>query len=289
MRVAAGEAGVGRPLVAATYWQHAARALALIPGGDPRQLEVTLGLARAWQAAGREQQAREAFEDAEILKRAYTRSSSQARREWAAPPRLPLPSETWTLDVDSSPPASLPQAHARPTAPAPRPAVEIRRDGELWVLVGRDGTTVRLKDAKGFAYLESLVRRPGEEIHVFELAGIDEPPGDAGPVLDARAKEEYRSRLEDLRGEVEEAQRFRDHVRASRAQQQVDALAEQLAAAVGLGGRDPRGGSQVEKARVNVQRRLKDAVERVSEAHPALGRYLAAAVRTGTYCSYTPR
>jgi hypothetical protein len=37
---------------------------------------------------------------------------------------------------------------------------------------------------------------------------------------------------------------------------------------------------------VNVQRRLKDAVSKIAEADAALGRRFAAAVRTGTYCSF---
>jgi hypothetical protein len=47
-------------------------------------------------------------------------------------------------------------------------------------------------------------------------------------------------------------------------------------------------GSRVERARVNVQRRLKDVIRRVEEQDPALGRYLAAAVKTGTWCSFAP-
>jgi hypothetical protein len=44
----------------------------------------------------------------------------------------------------------------------------------------------------------------------------------------------------------------------------------------------------VERARVNVQRRLKDAIRRIGEQDPGLGRYLEATVRTGTYCVYQP-
>ncbi len=65
-------------------------------------------------------------------------------------------------------------------------------------------------------------------------------------------------------------------------------LAEQLASAVGLGGRDRKAASNVERARVNVQRRLKDAIRRIAEHDAALGRYLDATVRTGTYCVYRP-
>jgi hypothetical protein len=47
-------------------------------------------------------------------------------------------------------------------------------------------------------------------------------------------------------------------------------------------------GSHVERARINVQRRLKDVVRRVEEQDPALGRYLAAALQTGIWCSFRP-
>jgi predicted ATPase/DNA-binding winged helix-turn-helix (wHTH) protein len=71
MRAAALEAD--RPLAAARYWQIAERALALLPGGDPRQIEVARGLARAWQAAGRDPQAADALRTAELLERAFRR------------------------------------------------------------------------------------------------------------------------------------------------------------------------------------------------------------------------
>jgi hypothetical protein len=40
--------------------------------------------------------------------------------------------------------------------------------------------------------------------------------------------------------------------------------------------------------RVNVQRRLRDAIERVRAQSPPLGRYLDASIRTGSFCSYSP-
>ena len=57
---------------------------------------------------------------------------------------------------------------------------------------------------------------------------------------------------------------------------------------MGLGGRDRKLGSHVERARINVQRRLRDAIQRIEEHDPALGRYLAATVKTGVFCSFTP-
>ena len=45
---------------------------------------------------------------------------------------------------------------------------------------------------------------------------------------------------------------------------------------------------RVERARVNVQRRIKDAIKRLASEDESLGRYLEATVRTGTFCSYVP-
>lgn len=166
--------------------------------------------------------------------------------------------------------------------------LELRREGELWTLTSAAGSCVRLKHSKGVSYLQCLLEQPGTEIHVLALAGIDQRTGDAGPVLDARAKAAYRQRLAALREELSEAESFSDRPRAERAQAELDALSEQLASAVGLGGRDRRAASDVERTRINVQRRLRDVIERISAADPELGRYLAAAVKTGTTCVYTP-
>ena len=167
--------------------------------------------------------------------------------------------------------------------------IAITKDGEMWHVTSSAGVSFRLKDAKGLQYLSDLLARPGQELHVTQLAELaDEFTGDAGPVLDAKAKDAYKRKLEDLRDELEEANRFGDQRRAERAQEQIDALADQLSAAVGLGGRDRKVGSHVERARINVQRRLKDAIQRIEEQDSALGKYLFAAVKTGTYCSFTP-
>ena len=97
-----------------------------------------------------------------------------------------------------------------------------------------------------------------------------------------------RARFEALRDQHEEAVRFADPTRASRIEAEMEALTGELAAAVGLGGRDRKVGSQVERARINVQRRLRDVFRRVGEQNPAFGRYLEACVKTGVWCSFRP-
>jgi tetratricopeptide (TPR) repeat protein len=179
----------------------------------------------------------------------------------------------------------------RPAAAQPTVAttpITMRREGELWVIERGRAPAVRLRHGKGLLYLRYLIDQPGREAHVLELVGVEHQTGDAGTVLDPRAKAEYRQRLDDLKEELEEAERFGDRGRVARAQEEIEAIAEQLAGAVGLGGRDRRAASDVERARVNVQRRLKDAIDRISAADAGLGRYLGASIKTGIYCSYSP-
>ena len=180
------------------------------------------------------------------------------------------------------------------------------RQGDYWV-IGYRRTVAFLKDTRGLHDLALLLGNPGREFHACELAGrgIEKPLllgkgerashasqdgllSDIGPILDGQAKAEYKRRLNDLRRDLEEAERFNDTARAERDREEMDALAEQLAAAVGLGGRNRRIGSGAERARSAVTKRIKSSIKRIGETIPSLGRHLATRVRTGYFCSYSP-
>jgi hypothetical protein len=45
-----------------------------------------------------------------------------------------------------------------------------RKEGEYWT-VGDGRKSFRLKDSKGLGYLAHLLRHPGAEFHVLDLAG----------------------------------------------------------------------------------------------------------------------
>ena len=141
--------------------------------------------------------------------------------------------------------------------------------------------------------LARLVLTPGKEIHVLDLMGTScaEDPidsGDSGEMLDDRARREYRRQLESLREQLAEAESMNDYAAAETAREEIDQLSAELARAFGMGGRPRRAGSNVERARVNVQRRLKHAMQRIAEECPTAGRHLDWAVRTGSFCSYHP-
>ena len=183
-----------------------------------------------------------------------------------------------------------------------RPCV-FRREGEYWSLA-YEGDAVRLKDSRGLRYLARLLASPGREVHALELAAAERgrapsarrverelkasPVRDAGEILDARAKEEYRRRLAALDEELEEARAFNDPERAARAERERDFLVRELAGALGLGGRHRRAGSPAERARVSVTRAIRAALARIGEQSPTLGEHLERTIRTGTFCSYSP-
>ena len=178
-----------------------------------------------------------------------------------------------------------------------------RKEGDYWIL-SYQGVSTRLKDAKGFHYLAHLLRHPGRELHVLDVvqgqwAGGRGPSAGARDrdaprvtsetslaLLDAEAKAAYRRRLGELREELAEAESFNDRGRAERARAEIEALTEQLAAARGLGGRDRTSGSAAERARLTVGKGIKRALQRIAEAHPALGEHLNVRVKTGLYCVY---
>jgi hypothetical protein len=175
---------------------------------------------------------------------------------------------------------------------------ELTREGKWWV-ASCAGSSVRLPDTKGLRYLAELMARPGVERHALDLVdrieGIAPPGGpdrralgDAGEVLDARARAAYRRRIEQLRAEADEALAA-DQLDAAEARQaELDQLVAQLARAFGLGGRGRRAASVAERARLNVTRALRAAIAKLADAMPGAGDVLDRRVRTGLYCVYEP-
>lgn len=173
-----------------------------------------------------------------------------------------------------------------------------RREGDFWT-VAYGGEIARLRDRKGMRYLAMLLAHPGREFCALDMAvdpGVRplQPPArgrmlrqdDLGPILDAEARASYRRRLAELRDELADAERLNDRGRRECAQAETDCIMRALATATALGGRDRRTGSDLERARVAVTLRIRDAVARITEHLPALGRYLAAHVETGRVLLY---
>jgi hypothetical protein len=227
--------------------------------------------------------------------------------------------------VEAAPDEALPAAQsgasvAEPDVPTvaatPEPGRDgpgqerFQREGEFWT-IAYDGAVVRLKDSKGLRQIALLLGQPGRELQATDLEAMVSGPsetagtasgsradrgelevradgGDAGALLDAEARAAYKARLDDLQEEIDEADEFNDPVRAETARDEREFLIRELARAVGLGGRDRKAASHAERARLNATRAIRSAMTNLTREHPSLGRHLAATIRTGRYCSYTP-
>jgi tetratricopeptide (TPR) repeat protein len=262
--------------------------------GAPYETAVArMGLAHALRADGKEERAllelraaRAAFERIGAVDRA-----SQAARACGDEP------------VEVGRRGSHTQPHLARDARSADANV-FRREGDYWSLVF-EGHAARLRDSKGLRYLARLLAEPGRELHVLDLvaresggsdgaSGDAEPglslaeAGDAGELLDERAKATYRRRLVEIDEDIEEAREMGDHERVAQADAERDLLVQELARAIGLGGRERRAGSASERARSAVTRAVRQAMARIRHHNAPLGAHLGHAVRTGTYCAYLP-
>jgi hypothetical protein len=163
------------------------------------------------------------------------------------------------------------------------------RDGDDWLLQAGP-ERARLRDSRGLHYLRALLAAPGQEIAALDLAAGGTGLGGqaAEPILDATAVRAYRRRLAELDADLDAADRSGDAERAARAQAERDAVLAAVRGASGLGGRPRQLSAEQERARVNVTRTLRAALNRISAAAPVAGAHLAASIRTGRACRYQP-
>jgi len=192
-----------------------------------------------------------------------------------------------------------------PPSAAARPRYVFRREGDFWTM-SADGRVKRLRGLRGFDYVAELLRHPHQELYVIDLVGcgtvqtatysiaeaIEQglrvaatPMAENDATLDRRARQAYRDRWRELCTEAEAATRDNDLGRAARLREEIEMLAQELAA----GGRGGRGTpSMQERARVNVRNCITAALRAIRRHDETLWRHLANAIKTGTFCAYAP-
>lgn len=188
---------------------------------------------------------------------------------------------------------------------AERGANVFRCEGDVWT-VAYQGKRFRVRGSRGFVYIAALLGQPGQRVPATELAALGADPdvrrasaaearagglqpaesSEAGEVLDASARAAYRRRLAELNDEIEAARAFNDDGRVAKVQDEIDFILQELASAVGLGGRTRKAGSTHERARLNVTRAIRSAIERIGAHHRPLARYLSTTISTGATCAY---
>lgn len=101
-------------------------------------------------------------------------------------------------------------------------------------LIRFNDEVAKVKDSKGMRYIEILSQNPGRAFTASELVALAQGHGmrtvvlpDAGPVLDPRAKAEFRRRLHELEQEREEADANADLAAITRVDTEVQWISEQ--------------------------------------------------------------
>ena len=198
---------------------------------------------------------------------------------------------------------ATPVASTSPSIGTTDPSVAtFRLEGDYWTLAFR-GPAFRIRDMKGLRYIHRLLQVPGDELHVLDMVSLGQGLrgiADAAfeedlhlggssdqPMLDEQALRAYRTRLEDLQDQIDEAEANNDPERGARAREEIESILEQIDRA-----RTPFGPrrfpAEAERARLNVTRAIKNAITKIRAQDASLGHHLDHNIRTGTYCCYEP-
>ena len=175
-------------------------------------------------------------------------------------------------------------ANESPLGPSPRVVEAVRREAAR-VHLYPDGGCRALREALG----RRLGVAPGQVAAAVELLS----EGATVPFI-ARYRKEKTGGLDDTQlRKLEERLGYLRELEDRRASvlktiEDQGKLTAELARAYGFGGRPRRSGSVSERARVAVTRSIKYAIDKIAEHDPTLADHLRRAVRTGTFCVYTP-
>jgi hypothetical protein len=169
--------------------------------------------------------------------------------------------------------------------------VDCRRDGRVWkVSLGERAAVV--PHSVGMEYLTKLIGQTGVAIPAVELASgytMTCRSSAVEPVLDARAKDAYRRRIEELRAEIDDGEACADLERAARGRVELDRFLEELARATGFAGRTRSFDDTAERARVSVHKAIKRAVAMIAEVEPTVGHEIRSRLVTGMRCVFLAR
>ena len=160
------------------------------------------------------------------------------------------------------------------------------RENSHWELT-YEGFTVKANEVKGFYDIQKLLSHPRQLFHCAELMGST-LEGTGEKLIDDKARKQYQKKIIELQSEIGEAEQRSNFTRLEKLQDEYDRLIEHLSQSLNLKGKIRETGSTIEKARSAVTWRIRNAIARVEQYHPALGAHLSNAIKTGTFCSYKP-
>jgi hypothetical protein len=161
--------------------------------------------------------------------------------------------------------------------------VTMRRRENRW-LVGFPGREALVEDLIGMRHLARLLAHPHVSLSAVELAHGGAEPASEQSILDGQARAAYTARAHEIAEEIPRA----EPARAEQLRRELDALAVELDATTGLGGRGRTFTGPAERARTSVRKAIKRAVDVIRAADPAVAAVLDSTISTGYQCVYTP-
>jgi hypothetical protein len=168
-----------------------------------------------------------------------------------------------------------------------------------------------MKEMKGYRYLQHLLQNAGRAIPAVELSTLVEhtgarpqetalveqaleaglsitPAGDAGPLLDDRARRDYRQRVSTLQAQLEEAREFGDAERAAQIEAEMEFITNELEQATNRRGQDVRAASTRKHAQQSVSSAIHRAIDTLVKHCKELGYHLRRSIKTGHQPEYRP-
>ncbi len=188
-----------------------------------------------------------------------------------------------------------------------------RKEGDKWNITFKRNTHY-YDDLKGFQYIWHLLGKPNEEIHVLRLVqSVEKPKKDPNSeicdkmtdkqleeqglyinklrgieYLPEEAKKKYIDQLKKLSDDLEIAKDTEDNDKEVIIKEKIIAIDEELSKSTGLGGKNREMNSESEKARINIQKLIKNVYTRMNRCDSSLNTYLKKHIYTGEKCIYNP-
>jgi hypothetical protein len=291
----------------AQYGQSAKAYVACDQRNDMGRIPIPLKRLQQWQATHGQL--------AHMLCEALTDSQFSETEIHEAIPTLPL-SRIFSIDKDQLR-IDTDRLVAELAPPSPN---GVQDSTNRFVLTGDHWTvkfgekTATFRNSLGMRYLELLIRNQGKEVHVFDLCNTVNPPAredtnqllsemssdalkdiglavtgpnDAGETLDQKAIQDIKRHLEILTDRISDARETGDGESQAALEEEREQILQQLARDTGLGGKPRKTSSPIEQTRKNVRKCIRQAINKIEDSLPELGRHLNS-IKTGTYCQYAP-
>jgi hypothetical protein len=160
-----------------------------------------------------------------------------------------------------------------------------RRDKVWEVEVG--SMRVVVPNSIGMAMIAVLLAAPYSDISVEAFTGAPHTPT-RQKVLDARARDELRKRLNALHQAIELADANGDAKRSLQLTEELERIRSELARMLRPGGGSRDFTTPGERSRTSVQKAIRRALDRIGEQAPEFAEKLRRSIHTGAYCRFQP-